>query len=115
MSCLFDSLAKHSDIGSKELRRRICKYLSGNPTISDIKVSTIMEWAGRNKESYIAEMKNPKTWGGALEIQAFCELTGTTVKVKYKDREIEFIPQMNTQGILTLLWTGNHYTAVGYE
>jgi len=114
MSCLFNSLSYFlKNVNSTELRQIVCKYLKTNPKIlDDIPASDITKWENStNLEDYIKKMSSTSTWGGAIEIKCFCEIFKVDVKVKHKNRIINFTPNKKnvSKGIATILYTGNHY------
>jgi hypothetical protein len=79
MSCLFDSLQHFLPIGTNETRQAICDYLEQNRQIIDgIETSVILRM---DRPNYIAQMRQSSTWGGAIEIQAACNIWNMTVHV----------------------------------
>lgn len=76
MSCLFNSLSRHTGEPSQQIRLKICDYLSTDPQLYDdlsaslaVKIET-----GKELAAYIQQMRSPSTWGGAIEIRAFVKL-----------------------------------------
>jgi hypothetical protein len=68
---------------------------------------------------YIAKMRSPSTWGGAIEIQAACNLWGLRIVVRNlcgRDRtrpHIEFLPAVASHDrTIELEWSGGHYEPV---
>jgi hypothetical protein len=62
-------------------------------------------------------MRNTSTWGGAIEIQAACNLYNVNITVRnYRDnngKNIEFLPVTNQASrTIELEWTGGHYEPV---
>lgn len=115
MSCLFRSLSYFiSNIETEELRYIITDYISKDPILipPDIKLSTILSIDEMSLDVYANNMKKSNTWGGAIEIKAFCELfkIKVCVYVIREKRFIEFIPT-NWEGnrCIKISWTGNHY------
>lgn len=84
----------------------------------------VME-AGDPKK-YIANMRRPQTWGGAIEIQAAAVLHSARIVVRnirmhrirgriftQTTKDIEFLPLTGTVGTtLTVSWNGGHYEPV---
>lgn len=117
MSCLFDSLSSFlPNVSSNELRQIIVDYLQTNPVLMapKVKASDIvrLETNEVHFRGYLDRMRRHETWGGALEIRSFVELFHMRVRVFVVSNRkwIEFVPQGITKGIITLHWTGSHYT-----
>jgi len=128
MSCLFNSLSRFTPgISSDELRQKICDYLAsdslGQVNIpgtcsvesSEIKPSDVAKLEGMTLEQYIAKMRLPSTWGGALEIAVFIRLFNMDVEVvNIRDRNqknIEFVVSGNTKKV-KISWNGGHYEPI---
>lgn len=116
MSCLFDSLAR--GIWKKngaELRREICDYLDSGVEIDGSSVDNLTIWTeDMNKRDYIHRMRQNNTFGGALEIKAFCNMYKKNVKVDSlpNHKEIEFIGNADDNSWIVLTWNGGHYEFV---
>lgn len=118
MSCLFQSLSAFiQNTDATALRHIIADYLEKNPVLYDNeKISDIVQWEdGRpTLEQYVAKMRLQSTWGGAIEIKAFCDLFRASVSVLVlRDKKmVEFTPS-STQGPeplrFTISWNGFHY------
>jgi len=115
MSCLFHSLSRFVEEDSSSLRKKICDYLATNPTLfGDVTASSAMEWDGVRGD-YVQGMRSTSTWGGAIEIKAFCNLYGIKVVVEnIRDRNgdtIEFVPESGTENSreIRITWSGGHY------
>ncbi len=72
-----------------------------------------------DRPNYIAQMRNPSVWGGAIEIQAACNIWKAKVIVENRrDRggaaqPIEFIPvSAPVTKIMRIYWTGGHYEPI---
>jgi hypothetical protein len=105
-----------------QLRKTICDYISTNPKILDnYRVSETIWETDISLDDYVQNMRNPSTWGGALEITAFCNIYKMDVVVHHTltDKITEF-KSLNTQKIKTpqgllytiqlhLIYNGNHY------
>jgi hypothetical protein len=66
---------------------------------------------------YIARMRKPQTWGGAIEIQACACQHSVRVFVKNLrnrgQKDMEFLPLSGTiTATLTVSWNGGHYEPV---
>ena len=84
MSCLFNSLSReihHKNIysiSSYELRQEACNYLYHDfPIISGISTQNILNITYGDYSIYITNMRHKNTWGGAIEIQAICNIFST--------------------------------------
>ena len=121
MSCLFNSL--HHFIpneSSHSIRQKICDYLQNNSPIMDgLDTAVILELdsgaVGAGK--YIEIMRRESTWGGAIEIQAACNVWSFRIIVRNnRAREkssIEFLPISELwTNTIELEWTGGHYEPV---
>jgi len=120
MSCLFISLSYFIHESSHDIRQKICDYLQENkPLIQDLDTQIILSF---EKPNYIANMRLHHEWGGAIEIQAACNIWNLKISVKnYRNVDkngvhtnIEFIPvtSSNVTSNAELEWTGGHYEAV---
>jgi hypothetical protein len=116
MSCLFNSLQYFIGEGSFEIRQKICDYLEQNGKIIDgIETNVILQLESNN---YIQHMRTTSTWGGAIEIQAACNIWNISIIVRDRrnnnnDRSIEFLPvTCESSKKIELEWTGGHYEPV---
>jgi len=97
------------------LRQEICNYLQENkPIIEGLDTTMILDM--ENKK-YVEHMRNSSTWGGAIEIQAACNLYNVKIIVKdirHQDgKNIEFIPlHQNIEREFFITWNGGHYEPV---
>ena len=123
MSCLFNSLGRLLVKDPQALRQEICNYLeAGSPVIDGMATADVLALeSGIQAAPYIARMRQPQTWGGAIEIQACACLHSVRILVKnlrqqnrgriYKD--MEFLPLSGTvTRTLTVSWNGGHYEPV---
>lgn len=118
MSCLFNSMSHFLPITSVQIRSDICGYLAENrPLIQGIETRQILELDGGT--NYITKMRNSNTWGGAIEIQAACNLWGLRIIVRnicgrVRTRpNIEFVPVSSSiKRTIELEWSGGHYEPV---
>jgi hypothetical protein len=115
MSCLFNSLSYFLKIDSYTIRQIICDYLEQNKKIIDgLDTQFILNIENNN---YIENMRRPNTWGGAIEIQAACNLWNVKIVV-YNKRDvnnsiIEFLPITSIyKGTINIEWTGGHYEPI---
>ena len=119
MSCLFNSLGKLVGQDPTELRRKICHYLETHPGLWEGEsIETIIGWTSDMKlADYVAAMRLTSTWGGALEIRCFTEMTKCRVIVHnlIDGKTIEFVPSgpaLRPRRTLHITWTGSHYEAL---
>ena len=110
MSCLFRSLAKFVNLKADNLRQKICDFLETNPELIDtVKLSDITP---HEFSTYINDMRNDETWGGGIEIKAFCEIYNYQVNIYISDSKIiTFYPKGLPIRIINISWTGNHFTS----
>jgi hypothetical protein len=119
MSCLFNSLQHFIGEDSYTIRQKICDYLQENkPIISGLDTTTVISFEQSN---YIRKMRLPSTWGGAIEIQAACNIWQLRIIVKnYRiyarrgpNKDIEFLPISGIYNkTIQIYWTGGHYEPV---
>jgi len=126
MSCLFDSLSHFvNGLDASELRKKIVEYLSKDPIFfSDLqeqgKLSVLLgsdRESPSNLENYIHQMSQEQTWGGAIEIRAFCDMFNVRVIVKIlaNNKDIEFVPGNSNEpppNNIMIGFTGNHYVPI---
>ena len=119
MSCLFNSISYFiKDVSSQKIRDKICDYLESNkPIIEGIETKDILDL---DRSNYISSMRQSSTWGGAIEIQAACNIWKLSIIVQNKRNvsggkksSIEFLPVSgNPKYTIELEWTGGHYEPV---
>jgi len=120
MSCLFNSLSHFiPQTDPQAIRQRICDYLQSNsPIIDGMDTHEVLQLDSPNSyEQYIGAMRSPSTWGGAIEIQAACNIWSVRIIVhdirsSKGQTPIEFLPISNTPPSDTpfeLEWSGGHY------
>ncbi len=120
MSCLFNSLASLIQQDPAQLRADICAFLESNPAMmDDIKADTIVHWEnGQSMQDYVRGMRQSHTWGGAIEVKAFTQMTGLGVVVVdlRSGKYIEFVPPStpttrppHVHRRLYVTYTGSHY------
>lgn len=116
MSCLFNSLSYFLNEDSYSIRMKICDYLEENkPILDEIDTSFILKLENND---YIKKMRHMSTWGGAIEIQAACNIWKIKIIVKnIRDKNIkniEFIPINNNiyDKIINIEWNGSHYEPI---
>ena len=118
MSCLFNSMNFFLQIPSQTIRNTICDYLEQDkPIIEGIETNQVIKMECVN--NYIGNMRKPSTWGGAIEIQAACNIWNMKVIVinirnRVKDNnEIVFIPlHGKIDKTIKITWSGGHYEPV---
>ena len=112
MSCLFNSLSYFINETSFDIRQRICDYLQNNGKIIDgLDTVYILHMEIPN---YVMHMRNMSTWGGAIEIQAACNIWNLRIIVKdirtNERKEIEFVPiNGSIEKTIKIEWSGGHY------
>jgi hypothetical protein len=108
---------------SDAVRAQICDYLAaGRPLLEGMETSAVLALEGSD---YVARMRRHNTWGGAIEIQAACNLWNARICVE--DRRgrrgagaaaavIEFLPVAGTPSTtLRIWWNGGHYEPIRRE
>lgn len=115
MSCLFNSLSYFIKEDSFTIRQKICDYLQNNSPIMDgLDTSFILHL---ERPNYIPMMRQTSTWGGAIEIQAACNIWNIKIIVSnIRNRDgshIEFIPIHTIfNNTIYLEWSGGHYEPI---
>ena len=115
MSCLFNSLSHFISESSYDIRQKICDYLEQNkPIIDGLDTQFILSLEDAN---YIQNMRKMSTWGGAIEIQAACNIWNLKIIVRnYRNRgskNIEFVPLDGSyERTIEVYWTGGHYEPI---
>lgn len=92
MSCLFRALSKFvkdQKVDEKILRDSICTYIQETEFL--IKEVSDISLFGCPKPTYVSKMRRPQSWGGAIEIQAFCQMFNAKVIVSMP--EVMRLPQ----------------------
>ncbi len=127
MSCLFNSLGRLLTKDPQALRQEICNYLeAGSPVMEGLNTVDILTMEAGDPKTYIANMRRPQTWGGAIEIQAAAVLHSARIVVRnirmqrargrvvtQAVKDIEFLPVTGTVGsTLTVSWNGGHYEPI---
>lgn len=118
MSCLFDSLSVFLKLDSNSIRQEICNYLESNKKIMDgLDTNFILSLENPN---YIRNMRMSHVWGGAIEIQAACNIFNIKIIVhnqrNNENTQIEFLPiDGEYRMTIHLSWTGGHYTPITYK
>jgi hypothetical protein len=115
MSCLFRSLSYFVPSDSAELiRQKVCTFLALNRYMAHSDTSTYIKWeTGMSLRDYVRKMRSEQTWGGAIEIQAFCELYGISVHCIDQRTNQPFVYNPTSKPYhkhITLLWQNQcHY------
>jgi hypothetical protein len=114
------------DGGPNGIRQRICDYLEKNlPILEGMETRDVLQLEAPTAAHYISKMRNPSTWGGAIEIQCACNIWNARIIVHdirshnsdNNNNKIEFLPlqKSNTSANtaspieLHLEWSGGHY------
>jgi hypothetical protein len=117
MSCLFNSLSNFINLDSYNIRQKICNYLENNqPIIEGIDTDLILS-LDSSKDDYINNMRSTSTWGGAIEIQAACNLWSLRIIIinirNLPNTQIEFLPLSNNYThTIKISWNGYHYEPI---
>jgi hypothetical protein len=116
MSCLFNSFSALIKEPAQSIRLRICDWLATDPALmDDLSASMVVSIeSGKELPAYVAHMRSPSTWGGAIEIRAFVKLWKRPVRVWAirTRRWIEFPydgPASDAGPECRISWTGGHY------
>jgi hypothetical protein len=120
MSCLFNSLSHFiAQTDQQAIRQRICDYLQANlPIIDGMTTHDVLQLdSSQSSDHYISAMRSPSTWGGAIEIQAACNIWNARIVVHDTrlghghGQTIEFLPVSTVLPDKTfgLEWSGGHY------
>jgi len=123
MSCLFNSLSHFiaPQTDPQAIRARICDYLQTNsPIIDGMTTHDVLQLdSGSSLDQYIGAMRSPSTWGGAIEIQAACNIWNARILVHDVRRMdhgqiIEFLPvsALTSDKTFALEWSGGHYEPI---
>ena len=121
MSCLFDSISHFLQIPGHSVRKTICDYMEKSlPIIDGLDTKTLLEIESPNYNNYIEVMRHNHTQGGAIEIQAACNIWNLKVKVlniRDNTKDIKFKPLiiLNYQDRpkkIKISWNGGHYEPV---
>ena len=120
MSCLFNSLSYFiPQTDPQAIRHRICDYLQANsPIIDGMSTHDVLQLDSLNTyDQYIGAMRALTTWGGAIEIQAACNIWNARIivhdirRAAQEQKSIEFLPVSTVAADKTfeLEWSGGHY------
>lgn len=90
--------------------------------MSGLDLKTIMETENISIEDYVRQMRSNATWGGAIEIKAFCDMYKVNVLVKNIRNEnrdpnipdsIEFLcNDTNINRWVEITWNGGHFEPI---
>ena len=101
MSCLFNSLSHFiAQTEPQTIRQRICDYLQANsPIIDGMATHDVLQLeSSSSPDHYILAMRALTTWGGAIEIQAACNIWNARIivhdvrRLAEEKKTIEFLP-----------------------
>jgi hypothetical protein len=122
MSCLFNSLSHFiPQTDPQAIRQRICDYLQANsPIIDGMTTHEVLQLDSDSNSSdqYIGAMRTLTTWGGAIEIQAACNIWNARIMVhnirRGHGQTIEFLPvaTITHDKTFELEWSGGHYEPI---
>lgn len=115
MSCLFNSLSNYLELSPVDIRNAVCTYLEkGGPLLDGLLTPDVLKLEDVN---YVKTMQKCTTWGGAIEIQAACNIWKMRVLVRNArdsiGSDIEFLPvSADYDRTIHLRWNGGHYEAI---
>jgi hypothetical protein len=114
MSCLFNSISHFISENSGDARKKICDYLESNNDIMEgIQTKDVLNMESTN---YIESMRNTSTWGGAIEIQAACNIWNMSIivhNIRDNNRKITFLPiRSGVNKTINITWNGGHYEPI---
>jgi hypothetical protein len=118
MSCLFNSISYFINENGNDIRNKVCDYLENNsPIIDGVETHKIIEYEHPSAINYIQNMRSTKTMGGAIEIQAACNIWKISINVhNYRDVDnkiIQFLPISKLYDkVIDIYWTGGHYEPI---
>jgi hypothetical protein len=121
MSCLFRALSRFVEGDSEQLlRQKICNFLILDFPMAHAAAEQFVQWeSGLDLVTYTSRMRDPSVWGGATEIQVFCEMYNFVVVVKnIRDAhapDMTFTPRSCLKGAVRtacISWNGGHYEPV---
>jgi len=122
MSCLFRSLSFFvNGMDETALRQKICDFLATNPTslVEGLSFQDITAFEASDPGTYIQKMRHNATWGGGIEIKAFCEIFRVAVEIRVhaSGDTILFVPEDVSipPSKIRIEWTGNHYEPMPYS
>lgn len=108
MSCLFNSLSRFVDDDPYTIRQKVCDYIASNKVLCDGIDNNVL--CDADKDLYVDKMRKTSTWGGAIEIKAFCEIYGVSVAVHNSRGIITFHPETtSSRERIDVTWSGGHY------
>jgi hypothetical protein len=119
MSCLFYAIGRLTGHDGHDVRRMICDELETNPQLyqDGTRAAEAVTWLEHQPlAAYVETMRLSSTWGGALEIKVWSDLTSTPVNVHdltcHPRRVITFLPRQQQHEPIALSWNGGHYEAI---
>jgi len=115
MSCLFRALGNAVGLNENTMRMEIVDFLKTNPPLmgEDATAVDIVNWTDScSLGEYTKHMSKNSTWGGAMEIRAFCQMYRAQVAVHYNNRKILFEPHCKPIRNYHLEYTGNHFELI---
>jgi len=124
MSCLFNSLSHFiPQTDPQAIRQQICDYLQANSPIIDGMDTRDVLQLDSSSDQYIGAMRKLSTWGGAIEIQAACNIWNARIMVHDirmghgHGQPIEFLPvaTITPDKTFELEWSGGHYEPIRCE
>jgi len=107
-------LSTHEEKLAADLRNKIVGYIRKNS--KEFKDITFMiKNKTMSRKAYLTAMAKPSTWGGQIEIAAYCNMNNKRVNIWiYKNKRMTCMVEgeSNTGGTIDVYWNGkNHYMA----
>ena len=105
---------------SDVLRQRVCNFIAREEKIKGDPISmyVIGEFNARHVSDYVSKMRSTSTWGGMIEIKAFCALTKWKVVVHdirggHHGKQYACEPSDHRYSrTIDVTWSGGHYEPV---
>lgn len=117
MSCLFISIGRLVNKPHRTVRSDICNHMEQHlqHTHQGIALCDWIKWQGMSPypRVYIQNMRNPATWGGAMELAVATQVYGVDIVVvngwNETLAEFKWHEDCTARQTLYLQWTGAHY------
>jgi hypothetical protein len=120
MSCLFISIGRLLNKSPDDVRSEVCDFMAHNleTEFQGMQIADWIKWQtnATTPAEYIAMMRKPSTWGGAMEIAMCTKLYRVDIHVYsasliQKKRLAEFVwDESRTACVqLHISWTGAHF------
>lgn len=116
MSCLFQSIGSFVQKSPVQCRADICDAMERTLDVlyHGLSLRNWIEYTGTLASVYIAQMRQPNEWGGAIEIMVASVLYNVELRVEHPTFVVDFYHASATER-LRISYTGSHYEPVGRE